>query len=175
MATTRTPFVGPAGVTETTPADGGRHEPARPGDLLVAWIDDELARRAIDDAGRCRGQVVDRGPEAQHERDPEGARHDRGVPGRGAAGQGDAGDQLRPEGRHGRRIQVHRDHDGRHPVGVPEVRPVLVTQDRGDSPADIADIGGALAEVGVIDGGQDRGLLIGRPQDRGVGSGPARR
>ena len=55
-----------------------------------AGSDKELADRTVHGDLRAFEAIAQAGPEAQRERDPEGAGHDRGVAGRGTTGERDA-------------------------------------------------------------------------------------
>ena len=106
------------------------------------------------------------GAETQDEGDPQPAGDDRHVTGRGAAGERDPGDQLGPQRRHRRWIEVVGDDDGRPAVRVPQVRSRRSRDDPGDAPTDVADVGRARPEVLVVDGGQDGRLIVGAGEDR---------
>ena len=73
--------------------------------------------------GHGRSSTRSRRPETEHQRDAQRARDDGRMSCRRAAGQGDPGDELRPQRGDRRGIEVSGDQHGPRPVRVPQVRP----------------------------------------------------
>ncbi len=93
-------------------------------------------------------------PEPQHQRDAEGARDDRGVAGRRATSEGEAGDELGTEAGDERGIEVVGEDHGRLPVAPVQDRRSTAGQRRDDAPRHVTDVGSAGAEVVVVDAGE---------------------